>query len=170
MKIKKYVRTYGIKDATAFASLHINVIGGVRLNCSPTMIVISIVLLLFALFAVSGGEKETQLQCNWAQNFTDFDKLLTDNAMQQQVMLIASAWEGNFAEDNFGADWYYGTTNPSVEIDPELGTGKKQVRRVFSRCVEESSCKISKQAISLVFGTFKLLVNEFFLTRTIYRA
>jgi hypothetical protein len=38
-----------------------------------------------------------QLNCNWAQSYNDFDLLINCEEMQEEVMLLASHWEGKFA-------------------------------------------------------------------------
>jgi hypothetical protein len=37
------------------------------------------------------------LKCNWAQAYDDFNELLNCAELQDEVMLLASHWEGRFA-------------------------------------------------------------------------
>jgi hypothetical protein len=86
-----------------------------------------VALLNILLVYAASSEKETQLQCNWAQNFTDFDQLITDDTMQQQVMLIASEWEGKFAVPYLGVDFRSALTYPFIEINPDMGIDEPKV-------------------------------------------
>jgi hypothetical protein len=59
----------------------------------PLFAVINVVAALFDDY-----DNVTQLlNCNWAQEFDDFDRLLNDAQMQDDLMLLASHWEGRFA-------------------------------------------------------------------------
>ncbi len=62
-------------------------------------------LRLCLLFAVSAAatfddyddSKPSLLNCNWAQAYDDFNELLNCAEVQDEVMLLASHWEGRFA-------------------------------------------------------------------------
>jgi hypothetical protein len=58
------------------------------------------------------GDDPTLLNCNWAQSYNDFDLLINCEEMQEEVMLLASHWEGKFAAvgvapfaDSMALDW-----------------------------------------------------------------
>jgi hypothetical protein len=72
------------------------------------------------IFSVIGDE-DLQLKCNWAQGFTDFDKLLANEALQKQIMLMASEWEGNFAADDIGVHHASAITNSYVKMNFDTG-------------------------------------------------
>ncbi len=84
------------------------------------------------LVSIVSDSVDAQLECNWAQNFTDFNALLAEDAMQEEVMLMASEWEGKFAANNTGVDWLSGLTYSSVDIDPDTGFHIPQVREFIS--------------------------------------
>ncbi len=90
------------------------------------MMFIFLLDLLLALTAC--GEEDPRMNCNWAQQFTDFNKLLVNNSMQEELMLMVSEWEGKFAEIDVGIDSLSMTTYQFVEIDPDTGTAKLQVQ------------------------------------------
>ncbi len=94
------------------------------------MTLVTLIVLLLALTA--SGEVNTRPKCNWAQEYMDFNKLLTDDAMQEHVMLMASEWEGKLAANNVGVDFCTATTYPFVAIDRDSGFAKPQVRPFIS--------------------------------------
>ncbi len=58
--------------------------------------------LLFAVTAAATFDdyddgKPSLLKCNWAQAYDDFNELLNCAELQDEVMLLASHWEGRFA-------------------------------------------------------------------------
>jgi hypothetical protein len=70
------------------------------------------------IFSVIGDE-DLRLKCNWAQGFTDFNELLANEALQEQIMLMASEWEGNFVTNKVGVDLASAITitNPTMDFD-----------------------------------------------------
>jgi hypothetical protein len=58
--------------------------------------------LLFAVIAAATFDdyddgEPSLLKCNWAQAYDDFNELLNCAELQDEVMLLASHWEGRFA-------------------------------------------------------------------------
>jgi hypothetical protein len=61
------------------------------------------------------------LKCNWAQAYDDFNELLNCAELQDEVMLLASHWEGRFAAmAEFGTDQYDSLTLDAT-VDHDSG-------------------------------------------------
>ncbi len=91
-------------------------------------------LRLCLLFAVSAAatfddcdDGEPGLKCNWAQAYDDFNELLNCADLQDEVMLLASHWEGRFAAMTQLNS--HDSINGSLTLDTTVDHGSGQVVR-----------------------------------------
>jgi hypothetical protein len=62
------------------------------------------------------------LKCNWAQAYDDFNELLNCAELQDEVMLMASHWEGRFAATAEFA--FYGYDSLALDAVVEHDSGQ----------------------------------------------
>lgn len=61
------------------------------------------------------------LDCNWASRFSNFELLVKNVEMQEEVMLLASRWEGRFATNNLGTEQESGFALYEAFINHDTG-------------------------------------------------
>jgi hypothetical protein len=61
------------------------------------------------------------LKCNWAQAYDDFNELLNCAEVQDEVMLLASHWEGRFAAAMQLLDPKYSSLTLDATVDHDSG-------------------------------------------------